>query len=69
MPSPTGRKGGRGPWPLVAALLALVMLAGLGSRLWQQRQQKQVEARKAVPLPDRAPGRHQPGVGAQFPEQ
>ena len=50
MPSPTGRKGGRGPWPLVAALLALVMLAGLGSRLWQQRQQKQVEARKAVPL-------------------
>ena len=50
MPSPTGRKGGRGPWPLVAALLALVLLAGLGSRLWQQRQQKQVEARKAVPL-------------------
>lgn len=50
MPSPTGRKGGRGPWPLVAALLGLVMLAGLGSRLWQQRQQKQVEARKAVPL-------------------
>ena len=50
MPSPTGRKGGRGPWPLVAALLALVMLAGLGTRLWQQRQQKQVEARKAVPL-------------------
>jgi len=50
MPSPTGRKGGRGPWPLVAAVLALVMLAGLGSRLWQQRQQKQVEARKAVPL-------------------
>ena len=50
MPSPTGRKGGRGPWQLVAALLALVMLAGLGSRLWQQRQQKQVEARKAVPL-------------------
>jgi HlyD family secretion protein len=34
----------------VAALLALVLLAGLGSRLWQQRQQKQVEARKAVPL-------------------
>jgi HlyD family secretion protein len=34
----------------VAAVLALVMLAGLGSRLWQQRQQKQVEARKAVPL-------------------
>jgi HlyD family secretion protein len=27
-----------------------VLLAGLGSRLWQQRQQKQVEARKAVPL-------------------
>ncbi len=50
MPSPTGRKGGRGPWPLVAALLALALLAGLGSRLWQQRQQKQVEARKAVPL-------------------
>ena len=50
MPRPTGRKGGRGPWPLVAALLGLVMLAGLGSRLWQQRQQKQVEARKAVPL-------------------
>jgi len=50
MPSPTGRKGGRGPWQLVAALLALVLLAGLGSRLWQQRQQKQVEARKAVPL-------------------
>ena len=50
MPSPTGRKGGGGPWPMVAALLALVLLAGLGSRLWQQRQQKQVEARKAVPL-------------------
>ena len=50
MPSPTGRKGGRGPWPMVAALLALMLLAGLGSRLWQQRQQKQVEARKAVPL-------------------
>ncbi|MCP9907252.1 efflux RND transporter periplasmic adaptor subunit [Cyanobium sp. BA5m-21] len=50
MPSPTGRKGGRGPWPMVAALLALVLLAGLGTRLWQQRQQKQVEARKAVPL-------------------
>ena len=50
MPRPTGRKGGRGPWPMVAALLALVLLAGLGSRLWQQRQQKQVEARKAVPL-------------------
>lgn len=50
MPSPTGRKGGLGPWPMVAALLALVLLAGLGSRLWQQRQQKQVEARKAVPL-------------------
>ncbi len=50
MPSPTGRKGGRGPWPMVAALLALALLAGLGSRLWQQRQQKQVEARKAVPL-------------------
>ena len=50
MPSPTGRKGGRGPWQLVAALLALVLLAGLGSRLWQQRQQKQVETRKAVPL-------------------
>lgn len=50
MPSPAGRKGGRGPWQLVAALLALVLLAGLGSRLWQQRQQKQVEARKAVPL-------------------
>lgn len=50
MPSPTGRKGGRGPWQLVAALLALALLAGLGSRLWQQRQQKQVEARKAVPL-------------------
>ena len=50
MRSPTGRKGGRGPWQLVAALLALVLLAGLGTRLWQQRQQKQVEARKAVPL-------------------
>ena len=50
MPRPTGRKGGRGPWPMVAALLALVLLAGLGSRLLQQRQQKQVEARKAVPL-------------------
>ena len=50
MPSPTGRKGGRGPWPMVAAMLAMVLLAGLGSRLWQQRQQKQVEARKAVPL-------------------
>ena len=50
MPRPTGRKGGRGPWLMVAALLALVLLAGLGSRLWQQRQQKQVEARKAVPL-------------------
>ncbi len=50
MPSPTGRKGGRGPWPMMAALLALALLAGLGSRLWQQRQQKQVEARKAVPL-------------------
>ena len=50
MPSPTGRTGGRGPWQQVAALLALVLLAGLGSRLWQQRQQKQVEARKAVPL-------------------
>jgi len=35
---------------MVAALLAMVLLAGLGSRLWQQRQQKQVEARKAVPL-------------------
>ena len=35
---------------MVAALLALVLLAGLGSRLWQQRQQKQVEARKAVTL-------------------
>lgn len=35
---------------MVAALLALMLLAGLGSRLWQQRQQKQVEARKAVPL-------------------
>jgi HlyD family secretion protein len=35
---------------MVAALLALVLLAGLGSRLLQQRQQKQVEARKAVPL-------------------
>ena len=35
---------------MVAALLALALLAGLGSRLWQQRQQKQVEARKAVPL-------------------
>jgi HlyD family secretion protein len=35
---------------MVAALLALVLLAGLGTRLWQQRQQKQVEARKAVPL-------------------
>lgn len=34
----------------MAALLALVLLAGLGTRLWQQRQQKQVEARKAVPL-------------------
>ncbi len=50
MPSPTGRKGGRGPWPMVAAMLAMVLLAGLGSRLWQHRQQKQVEARKAVPL-------------------
>jgi len=50
MPRPTGRKGGRGPWPMVAALLALVLLAGLGSRLLQQRQQKQVEARKTVPL-------------------
>lgn len=50
MPRPTGRNGGRGPWPMVATLLALVLLAGLGSRLWQQRQQKQVEARKAVPL-------------------
>ena len=50
MPSPAGRKRGPGPWQLVAALLALVLLAGLGSRLWQQRQQKQVEARKAVPL-------------------
>ena len=50
MPSPTGRKGGRGPWPMVAAMLAMVLLAGLGSRLLQQRQQKQVEARKAVPL-------------------
>ena len=50
MPRPTGRNGGRGPWPMVAALLALVLLAGLGSRLLQQRQQKQVEARKAVPL-------------------
>lgn len=50
MPSPAGRKKGSGPWQLVAALLALVLLAGLGSRLWQQRQQKQVEARKAVPL-------------------
>jgi HlyD family secretion protein len=50
MPRPTGRKGGRGPWPMVTALLALVLLAGLGSRLLQQRQQKQVEARKAVTL-------------------
>lgn len=50
MPSPAGRKRGSGPWQLVAALLALVLLAGLGTRLWQQRQQKQVEARKAVPL-------------------
>jgi HlyD family secretion protein len=50
MPSPAGRKRGSGPWQLVASLLALVLLAGLGSRLWQQRQQKQVEARKAVPL-------------------
>lgn len=50
MPSPAGRKRGSGPWQLVAALLALVLLAGLGSRLWQQRQQKQVEARKAVTL-------------------
>ena len=35
---------------MVAAMLAMVLLAGLGSRLLQQRQQKQVEARKAVPL-------------------
>ena len=50
MPKPTGRKGGPGPWPLIAGLLALVLLAGLGTRLWQQRQQKQVAAQKAVPL-------------------
>ena len=63
MPSPAGRKRGSGPWQLVAALLALVLLAGLGSRLWQQRQQKQVEARKAVPLLPRqvsALGRNEP---------
>ncbi|MFZ0409128.1 MAG: efflux RND transporter periplasmic adaptor subunit [Cyanobium sp.] len=50
MTRPTAHKGGGGPWPLVAALLALVLLAGLGARLWQQRQQQQAEARKAVPL-------------------
>ena len=50
MPKPTGRQGGRGPWPLIAALLALVVLAGLGSRLWQKREQKQAEAQRAVPL-------------------
>ncbi len=50
MPKPSGRKGGTGPWPLIAGLLALVLLAGLGSRLWQKREQKQVEAQKAVPL-------------------
>lgn len=48
---------------MVAALLALALLAGLGSRLWQQRQQKQVEARKTVPLLPRqvsAQGRIEP---------
>ena len=50
MPKPTGRKGGPGPWPLIAGLLALVLLAGLGTRLWQQRQQQQLAAQKAVPL-------------------
>lgn len=50
MPKPTGRQGGGRPWPLIAALLALVVLVGLGSRLWQKREQKQVEAQKAVPL-------------------
>ena len=50
MPKPTGRKSGTGPWPLIAGLLALVLLAGLGTRLWQQRQQQQLAAQKAVPL-------------------
>jgi HlyD family secretion protein len=34
----------------VAALLALVLLAGLGTRLGQKREQRQVAAQKAVPL-------------------
>ncbi|MCP9824252.1 efflux RND transporter periplasmic adaptor subunit [Synechococcus sp. EJ6-Ellesmere] len=50
MTKPTSRQGGRGPWPLIAALLALVVLAGLGSRLWQKRERKQAEAQRAVPL-------------------
>ena len=50
MPKRTGRQGGAGPWPWIAGLLALVVLVGLGTRLLQQRQQKQVEAQKAVPL-------------------
>ncbi len=50
MPKPSGRQGGTGPWPLIAGLLALVLLAGLGSHLWQRRQQKQLAAQKAVPL-------------------
>ena len=50
MPKPSDRKGGTGPWPLIAGLLALVLLAGLGTRLWQQRQQKQLAVQKAVPL-------------------
>ena len=50
MPKPTSRRGGGGPWPVIAALLALVVLAGLGSRLWQQRERKQAEAQRAVPL-------------------
>ncbi|MCP9775468.1 efflux RND transporter periplasmic adaptor subunit [Cyanobium sp. WAJ14-Wanaka] len=48
-PQPSGRKGG-GPWPWVAGLLALVLLAGLGTRLWQKREQTKEEARRAIPL-------------------
>lgn len=50
MPPPSGRQGSGGPWPWVAALLALVLLSGLGTRLWQKREQSKEEARRAIPL-------------------
>ncbi len=50
MPRPSGRQSSGGPWRWVAALLALVLLAGLGTRLGQKREQRQVAAQKAVPL-------------------